>query len=478
MTELHKNYIGGEWVGGDARPNINPSNTNEVVGTFAQGTAEDARAAIDAAQAAFKTWSQSGIQQRHDILKATGDEILARKEEIGRLLSREEGKTLPEGIGETVRAAQIFHFFAGETLRLAGEVLPSVRPGIDVQITREPIGVVGLITPWNFPIAIPAWKIAPALAYGNTVVIKPADLVPACTWTIVDILVRNGLPKGVLNLVMGRGSVVGQAILESPKVNALSFTGSVGTGKKVAEASIAVMRKFQLEMGGKNPTIVLDDADLKTAVETTVNSAFFSTGQRCTASSRLIVTEKIHDAYVEAMVKRMKDLVVDDAIKQGTNIGPVVDQSQLDQDENYIKIAKEEGGELAFGGRRIERDNPGFFLEPALFTGTTPEMRINKEEVFGPVASVVKVKDYDEALAVANDTPFGLSAGIVTTSLKHASHFRRNAEAGMVMVNLPTAGVDYHVPFGGRKGSSYGPREQGRYAAEFFTTVKTAYTQP
>ena len=478
MTELHKNYIGGEWVGGDARPNINPSNTNEVVGTFAQGTAEDARAAIDAAQAAFKTWSQSGIQQRHDILKATGDEILARKEEIGRLLSREEGKTLPEGIGETVRAAQIFHFFAGETLRLAGEVLPSVRPGIDVQITREPIGVVGLITPWNFPIAIPAWKIAPALAYGNTVVIKPADLVPACTWTIVDILVRNGLPKGVLNLVMGRGSVVGQAILESPKVNALSFTGSVGTGKKVAEASIAVMRKFQLEMGGKNPTIVLDDADLKTAVETTVNSAFFSTGQRCTASSRLIVTEKIHDAYVEAMVKRMKDLVVDDAVKQGTNIGPVVDQSQLDQDENYIKIAKEEGGELAFGGRRIERDNPGFFLEPALFTGTTPEMRINKEEVFGPVASVVKVKDYDEALAVANDTPFGLSAGIVTTSLKHASHFRRNAEAGMVMVNLPTAGVDYHVPFGGRKGSSYGPREQGRYAAEFFTTVKTAYTQP
>lgn len=478
MTELHKNYIGGEWVGGDARPNINPSNTNEVVGTFAQGTAEDARAAIDAAQAAFKTWSQSGIQQRHDILKATGDEILARKEEIGRLLSREEGKTLPEGIGETVRAAQIFHFFAGETLRLAGEVLPSVRLGIDVQITREPIGVVGLITPWNFPIAIPAWKIAPALAYGNTVVIKPADLVPACTWTIVDILVRNGLPKGVLNLVMGRGSVVGQAILESPKVNALSFTGSVSTGKKVAEASIAVMRKFQLEMGGKNPTIVLDDADLKTAVETTVNSAFFSTGQRCTASSRLIVTEKIHDAYVEAMVKRMKDLVVDDAIKQGTNIGPVVDQSQLDQDENYIKIAKEEGGELAFGGRRIERDNPGFFLEPALFTGTTPDMRINKEEVFGPVASVVKVKDYDEALAVANDTPFGLSAGIVTTSLKHASHFRRNAEAGMVMVNLPTAGVDYHVPFGGRKGSSYGPREQGKYAAEFFTTVKTAYTQP
>ncbi|MCX5519868.1 aldehyde dehydrogenase family protein [Kaistia defluvii] len=478
MSELHKNYIGGEWVGGDARPNINPSNTNEVIGEYAQGTAADAKAAIDAAADAFKTWSLSGIQQRHDILKATGDEILARKEEIGRLLSREEGKTLPEGIGETMRAAQIFHFFAGETLRLAGEILPSVRPGIDVTITREPVGVVGLITPWNFPIAIPAWKLAPAIAYGNTVVMKPADLVPGCAWTIVDILVRNGLPKGVVNLVMGRGSVVGQAILESKKVNALSFTGSVGTGKKVAEASIAVMRKFQLEMGGKNPTIVLDDADLKVAVETTANSAFFSTGQRCTASSRLIVTEKIHDQYVEALSARIKDLVVDDAIKQGTHIGPVVDQSQLDQDQNYIQIAKDEGGTLVVGGERIERENPGFFLQPALFTGTTPDMRINKEEVFGPVASVIKVKDYEEALAVANDTPFGLAAGIVTTSLKHATHFKRNAEAGMVMVNLPTAGVDYHVPFGGRKGSSYGPREQGKYAAEFFTTVKTSYTQP
>ncbi|MCX5569121.1 aldehyde dehydrogenase family protein [Kaistia nematophila] len=478
MSELHKNYIGGEWVGGDARPNINPSNTNEVIGEYAQGTAADAKAAIDAAADAFKTWSLSGIQQRHDILKATGDEILARKEEIGRLLSREEGKTLPEGIGETMRAAQIFHFFAGETLRLAGEILPSVRPGIDVTITREPVGVVGLITPWNFPIAIPAWKLAPAIAFGNTVVLKPADLVPGCAWTIVDILVRNGLPKGVVNLVMGRGSVVGQAILESPKVSALSFTGSVGTGKKVAEASIAVMRKFQLEMGGKNPTIVLDDADLKVAVETTANSAFFSTGQRCTASSRLIVTEKIHDQYVEALAARMKDLVVDDAIKQGTHIGPVVDKSQLDQDQNYIQIAKDEGGTLVAGGHLVERENPGFFLQPALFTGTTPDMRINKEEVFGPVASVIKVKDYEEALAVANDTPFGLAAGIVTTSLKHATHFKRNAEAGMVMVNLPTAGVDYHVPFGGRKGSSYGPREQGKYAAEFFTTVKTSYTQP
>lgn len=478
MSDLHRNYIDGEWVGGEAVPNINPSNTNDVVGEYARATAEDTKRAIAAAKAAFPAWSRSGIQQRHDILKAAAAEILNRKEELGRLLSREEGKTLAEGIGEVTRAAQIFDFFSGEALRLAGEIVPSTRPGITVEVTREAVGVVGIITPWNFPIAIPAWKIAPALCYGNTVVFKPADLVPGSSWAIVDILARAGLPKGVLNLVMGKGSVVGQTILESRDVNAVTFTGSVGTGKRVAEASIAVMRKFQLEMGGKNPLVVLDDADLNVAVEAAVNGAFFSTGQRCTASSRLIVTDGIHDKFIAAVTERLKGVVVDDALKSGTHIGPVVDASQLKQDEDYITIAKEEGGTLAFGGERLERENPGFYLQPALFVDTTPEMRINREEVFGPVASVIRVKDYDEALAVSNDTPFGLSAGIVTTSLKHATHFKRNSEVGMVMVNLATAGVDYHVPFGGRKGSSYGPREQGRYAAEFFTTVKTAYTLP
>ncbi|MBN9022223.1 MAG: aldehyde dehydrogenase family protein, partial [Rhizobiales bacterium] len=399
-------------------------------------------------------------------------------EELGRLLSREEGKTLAEGIGETIRAAQIFDFFAGECLRLAGELLPSTRPGIDVSITREPVGVVGIITPWNFPIAIPAWKIAPALCYGNTVVIKPADLVPASTWTIVDILQRAGLPKGVLNLVMGRGSVVGDVIVKSPDVKALTFTGSVSTGRKLAASSVELMRKFQLEMGGKNPMVVLDDADLKTAVECAVNGAFFSTGQRCTASSRLIVTDGIHDKFVDAVCERLRGLVVDDALKDGTQIGPVVDPSQLKQDEDYIAIGKDEGATLRWGGERLNRETPGYYLQPALFTDTRPEMRINKEEIFGPVAGVIRVKDYDEALHVANDTQFGLSSGICTTSLKYATHFKRNAEAGMVMVNLPTAGVDYHVPFGGSKGSSYGPREQGKYAAEFFTTVKTAYTLP
>jgi acyl-CoA reductase-like NAD-dependent aldehyde dehydrogenase len=473
---LHHNLIAGEWVGTNGVENINPSNTNEIVGLYASASADDAKTAIAAAKAAFPAWSRSGILGRHAILKKTADEILARKEELGNLLAREEGKTLPEAIGETIRAAQIFDFFAGEALRLAGEVLPSARPNIGVEITREPIGVIGIITPWNFPIAIPAWKIAPALCYGNTVVFKPAELVPGCSWAIADILHRAGLPKGVLNLVMGKGSVVGQAMLDSPDLAGITFTGSTGTGKRVAASSIEHNRKFQLEMGGKNPMVVLDDADLTVAVEAAANSGFFSTGQRCTASSRLIVTEGIHDKFVAALTEKLKTLVVDDALKAGTHIGPVVDERQLATDTDYIDIGRQEGAKLAFGGETISRDNPGFYLQPTLFTEATNQMRISREEIFGPVASVIRVKDYEEALATANDTPFGLSAGIATTSLKHATHFKRNSEAGMVMVNLPTAGVDFHVPFGGRKASSFGSREQGKYAAEFFTVVKTAYT--
>ena len=473
---IHQNLIAGEWTGVDASDNINPSDTNDVVGRYARASAADTVQAIAAAKAAFPAWSRSGILERHAILKKTSDEIIARKEELGRLLAREEGKTLPEAIGETIRAGQIFDFFAGECLRLAGEVLPSVRPNIGVEITRDPLGVIGVITPWNFPIAIPAWKIAPALAYGNTVVFKPADLVPGCAWAIVDILHRAGLPKGVLNLVMGKGSVVGQAMLDSPDLAGITFTGSTGTGKRVALASIEHNRKFQLEMGGKNPMVVLDDADLTVAVEAAANSGFFSTGQRCTASSRLIVTEGIHDKFVAALTEKLKTLTVDNALKAGTHIGPVVDEKQLKTDTDYIEIGKSEGAKLAFGGELVRNETPGFYLQPTLFTEASNSMRIAREEIFGPVAAVIRVKDYDEALAVANDTPFGLSAGIATTSLKHATHFKRNSEAGMVMVNLPTAGVDFHVPFGGRKGSSFGSREQGKYASEFFTTVKTAYT--
>jgi aldehyde dehydrogenase (NAD+) len=473
---LHQNLIAGEWVGAEAVENINPSNTNEVVGHYASGGAADMQAAIEAAKAAFPEWSRSGIMQRHGILRKTSDEILARKDELGALLAREEGKTLPEAIGEVMRAAQIFDFFAGEALRLTGESVPSVRLNIGVEMTRDPLGVIGIITPWNFPIAIPAWKIAPALCYGNTVVFKPAELVPGCAWAIVDILHRAGLPKGVLNLVMGKGSVIGQVMLDSPLLSGLTFTGSTGTGKRVALASIEHNRKFQLEMGGKNPFVVLDDADLNVAVEAAANSGFFSTGQRCTASSRIIVTEGIHDKFVAALTERLKTLVVDDAMKAGTHIGPVVDARQLKTDTDYIAIGQQEGANLAFGGDVIERENPGFYLQPTLFTEATNDMRISREEIFGPVAAVIRVKDYEEALHVANDTIFGLSSGIATTSLKHATHFKRNAEAGMVMVNLPTAGVDFHVPFGGRKASSFGSREQGKYAAEFFTSVKTAYT--
>ena len=478
---MFKNLINGEWVDGPrASRNINPSDTRDLIGEYAQADVAQTRAAIAAARAAFGRWSLSTPQQRFDVLDAAGTEILARRAELGDLLAREEGKTLPEAIGEVVRAGNIFKFFAGEALRVGGEVIPSVRPGVGVEVTREPIGVVGLITPWNFPIAIPAWKIAPALAFGNSVVLKPADLVPGSAWQLADILKRAGLPDGVFNLVMGRGAEVGAELLENRQVDAISFTGSVATGQRVAAACVARGAKFQLEMGGKNPFVVLDDADLDVAVAAAVNSGFFSTGQRCTASSRLIVTAGIHDRFVAAVVERMKTLKVDDARKAGTDIGPVVDERQLAQDLEYIAIAKAEGATLAAGGEALPTSSagaPGFYLTPALFTGTAPAMRINQEEVFGPVVSVIQAKDYDEALALANDTPFGLATGIATTSLKHATHFKRHAQAGMVMVNLPTAGVDYHVPFGGRKASSHGPREQGKYAAEFYTTVKTAYTQ-
>jgi aldehyde dehydrogenase (NAD+) len=473
---VHQNYINGAWAeAGEPAPNINPSNVSDVVGEYARANEVQVRAAIAAARAAFPAWSRGSIQARADMLERIGNEILARKDELGILLSREEGKTKPEGIGEATRAGYLFKFFAGEVVRLAGEVLPSVRPGIKVEITREPLGVVGIITPWNFPIAIPAWKIAPALAYGNCVVFKPADLVPGCAWALAEIIARAGIPAGVFNLVMGRGSVVGEILSNASEVDAISFTGSAGVGRRVAQNCAARLAKVQLEMGGKNPQVILDDADLDTAVNVSIQSAFFSTGQRCTAASRLIATAGIHDRFVSALTSKIKTLKVDDALKDGTDIGPVVDPQQLKQDLHYIELGLKEGAKLATGGQRLKRSAEGYYLEPALFTETTPQMAINRDEIFGPVASVIRVKDYEEALAVANDTPYGLSSGIATTSLKYAEHFKRNSAAGMVMVNLPTAGVDYHVPFGGRKGSSYGPREQGRYAVEFYTTVKTAY---
>ncbi|OYO27749.1 aldehyde dehydrogenase family protein [Janthinobacterium sp. PC23-8] len=475
----YDNLIDGAWVGGgELVANLNPSDTAEVVGEYRFATAAQAQDAIAAARAAFPAWARGPIQARADMLDRIGTEILARSAELGQLLSREEGKPLAEGVGEVVRAGNIFKFFAGEVLRSGGETLPSVRPGISVEISREPVGVVALITPWNFPIAIPAWKIAPALAYGNCVVFKPAELTPGSAWALADIIARSGVPAGVFNLVMGRGDVVGAVLSASPQVDAISFTGSQGVGRQVAAQAVANMTKVQLEMGGKNPQVILDDADLDTAVNVSLQSAFYSTGQRCTAASRLIVTDAIHDRFVAALGQRVQALQVGHALLAGTEIGPVVDQRQLDKDLDFIASAHADGARLVAGGARLERTTHGFYLAPALFADTTPLMRLNREEVFGPVAGVIRVRDYDEALALANDTPFGLTAGIATTSLKYASHFRRNAQVGMVMVNVPTAGVDYHVPFGGRKGSSYGAREQGRHAAEFYTTVKTAYIAP
>jgi alpha-ketoglutaric semialdehyde dehydrogenase len=479
MPTTFPNLIDGRPIeSADCMADINPSNISDIVGEFARGTTADVEQAVSAARQAFTKWSQTTPQERFDILDRAGTEILSRKEELGRLLSREQGKPLADGIGEAGRAGAIFKFFAGEAVRLTGDKLDSVRPGIEVEVTREPVGVVAAITPWNFPLAIPAWKIAPALAFGNTVVFKPAELVPASPWTLVDIVQRAGLPPGVLNLVMGPGSKLGAALAASPGIDAISFTGSQDVGPSVAAAAVKNGVRVQLEMGGKNPLIVLDDADLPTAVSVAVNGAFFQTGQRCTASSRIIVTEAIHDRFIDAMVERMKRLVVDDALKAGTEIGPVVDQRQLDKNLEYVQIGRKEGARLVQGGERLTRDTEGYFMAPAIFTDSAPSMRINREEIFGPVASVIKVKNYDEALAVANETPYGLSAGIVTTSLKYASHFKRHAQSGLVMVNLPTAGLDYHVPFGGRKKSSYGPREQGAYAKEFYTIVKTAYVAP
>ena len=474
--QKHDNLINGQWVAG-ARyaPNINPSNLADVIGDYAQADVAQLGAAVQAAQAAFAAWSSGNIQARADALDKIGTEILARREDLGTLLAREEGKTRPEGIGEATRAGNIFKFFAGECLRLTGEIVPSVRSGISVEITREPLGVIGLITPWNFPIAIPAWKIAPALAYGNCVVFKPADLVPGCAWALAEIISRSGIAPGVFNLVMGRGSVIGDPLVNDPGIQAISFTGSQGVGERIAQQCALRLKKVQLEMGGKNPQVILDDADLAQAVELSVQSAFFATGQRCTASSRLIVTDGIYARFVEGVRARLAGLQVGDALQPGIDIGPVASLAQLEQDLSYVAIGQAEGAQLVAGGERLTRATDGFYMAPALLTDSTAAMRINREEVFGPVASIIRVKDYEAALAEANNTPFGLSAGIATTSLKHASHFKRHSQAGMVMVNLPTAGVDYHVPFGGRKGSSYGAREQGRYAQEFFTTVKTSY---
>jgi len=471
------NLIGGHWfVGAEPLESRNPSDLSDIVGRFGAASPDQVDDAVRAARAALPAWSATPFRERERILRRIGDALAAQADSLGRLISREEGKPLREGLGEAQRAAELFHYYAGECLRQFEESAQSIRPDITIDITREPVGVVAIIAPWNFPVALPGWKIAPALAYGNCVVYKPSELVPASSVAFARVLAECGLPPGVANVVLGHGPDIGAALAAHEGVDAISFTGSMATGERVAQAGIRHMAKLQLEMGGKNPLVVLDDADLDRAVECAAQGAFYATGQRCTASSRLIVTKGIHDRFVAGLGQRMDQLRVGHALDDDTIIGPLVNRRQMERSLEYIDIGKAEGARLLRGGRPVKARCDGHYLEPALFIETDNRMRINQEEIFGPVASVIAAADYDEALAIANDSPFGLTAGIITTSEKKAQHFRRHIQAGVATVNLPTMGLDFHVPFGGQKRSSYGPREQGTYAREFYTETRIAYS--
>ncbi|MFO8126412.1 aldehyde dehydrogenase family protein [Yoonia sp.] len=476
MSELHQNYIAGEWVTGASEiENRNPSDLTDVIGLFAQASTDQLDATLDQAKTAQSQWAAYGMERKQAVLMAIGNELMARAEELGTLLSREEGKPLAEGKGEVFRAGQFFTYYAAECLRQLGENADSVRDGVEIDVRREPVGVVAVISPWNFPTATASWKIAPALCYGNAVVWKPANITPASAVALTEIIARQDIPKGLFSLVMGSGRDIGQRLVESPKVDAISFTGSVPVGKGIAAAAIQNLTKVQMEMGSKNALAVMDDADLDLSVTLALGGAFGGTGQKCTASSRLVVHGAVHDAFVEKLVAGTKAMNVGHALEAGTQMGPVVSEQQLNENLDYVALGQSEGAELACGGARLDMPHDGYYMAPGIFVNTTNAMRINREEMFAPLTSVIKVDSYEEALATVNDTRFGLTSGIVTQSLARATHFRRNARTGVVTVNLPTAGTDYHVPFGGRGDSSYGPREQGKAAAEFYTTVKTAY---
>lgn len=475
--DSRKVLIGGTWRETQhAEPNINPSRPTEVVGLYGWCDPAQAAEAMAAARTALPSWSTSPIELRANILRRAAQELLARADELGAQLSREEGKTLAEGTGEVRRAASAIEYFAGEAFRAAGHHLPGLRADFEVIVSRGPVGVVAAITPWNFPIAVPAWKCAAALVYGNTVVLKPSEYTPASAWSLVDIFHRAGLPAGVLNLVGGAGRIVGPAMISG--ADAISFTGAVPTGRMILSDAAPLMKKVQLELGGKNPLIIAADADLDVAVAAALDGSFFSSGQRCTASSRLIVDDKIHDVFVERLAAAASALKVGDALAPDTRIGPVANAVQMDKVLNYINIGRAEGAQIACGGAEIKTNTGGYFIAPTLFVEANNAMRICREEIFGPVAAVIRADDLDHAFALANDTEFGLSSGIITRSLAAATAFRRISKAGMVMVNAPTAGVDFHVPFGGRDASGFGGGEQGIAAMQFFTETKTAYINP
>ena len=469
-------YINGKWQSGDSTvSNINPSDISDTIGDFAQASVGQLHQAIQSARAVQHTWEAVPMEQKQSILHKIGDELIARCDDLGSLLSREEGKTFAEGRGEVYRSGQFFHYYAAEVLRQMGDLADSVRPNVRIEVTREAVGVVGIISPWNFPMATAVWKIAPALAYGNTVVWKPANLTPASAVALAEIFHRHGVPAGVFNVVLGTGGTIGDALIHSDKIDALSFTGSVQTGRLVAAATAANFVKCQLEMGSKNALYVAGDADIETAVNCAVAGAYSGTGQKCTASSRLIVDAAVHDVFVEALTARLATLKVGHALDDGVFMGPVVDNTQLQSNLHWVAKAKQQGAECVFGGNRLHLDTDGYYMQPTLFINTDNTWDINRQEVFAPMACVIKVWDFDEALYTVNDTKYGLTAGIITQSLRLSTQFKRTAQTGCVMVNLPTAGTDYHVPFGGRKHSSFGAREQGTYAKEFYTVVKTTY---
>jgi len=475
---LFQNYINGEWVaGGSTFENRNPANTDEVVGLFSKGSAADVEAAAAAAAAALPGWASMPAPARGNILYKAADILEKKFDQLGAEMTREEGKTLPEAKGEVRRAINIFRYFGGEGSRLDGVMVPSERERVHVFAIRKPIGVVGLVTPWNFPIAIPAWKIAPALICGNTVIVKPASVSPLCCWRIVEALHEAGIPKGVINFVAGSGGELGKALVNAGPVKAISFTGSNDVGNWIHTEASKRRLRIQLEMGGKNPTIVLGDADLKMAVENVCNAAFFSTGQKCTATSRAIVEDGIYDQFVAALVERTKKLKVGDGMQAGIDIGPCVDQGQLDTVLKYVEIGRKESGEPLCGGNRLTGGayDKGFFVEPTIFADVKPSDTIAREEIFGPVLAITRAKDFEDAMRLANDTPFGLSSSIQTSNLSRALEYVYRAEAGLLTINLPSAGVEYQLPFGGTKDSSFGPKEQGPAALEFYSDFKTIY---
>lgn len=477
MPEVFRNYINGEWVDGPTFENRNPANTDEIVGLFVKGTAADVHRAADAAQAAFAGWSNMPGPARGALLFKVADILEKKFDQLGEEMCREEGKTLPEAKGEVRRAINIFRYFGSEGSRLPGHLVPSERDRVHMFAIRKAIGVIGLINPWNFPIAIPAWKLAPALICGNTVILKPASVSPLSSWRIVEACHEAGIPKGVVNYIAGSGGEIGNALVSAKPLKAVSFTGSCEIGNWLhAEASKRHLR-IQLEMGGKNPTIVLADADFKSAVENVCNAAFFSTGQKCTATSRVIVEESIYDQFVEALKERTAKLKVGNGMEPGIDIGPAVDQGQLDTNLKYIEIGKQEGARLVLGGNRLTGGayDKGYFVEPTIFADVTEEMRLAQEEVFGPVLAVMKAKDFADAMRIANNIPFGLSASIQTTNLSRVFEFVYGCEAGLLTINLPSAGVEYQLPFGGTKDSSFGPKEQGPAAMDFYSDYKTVY---